>query len=227
MKNGCIGLFYREFLYRQVQCGMTIGIPMDYRHKSESNAEAGFTLLELLIVIVIGTVLTLVALPSYSALTKTYRIRKDVDSIASLANLARMRAASDFARAQVVCSATTSMCSLQIWPYGATSGTAETQQTVVLSAGVSFGIPTGVTAGAGGQSGEAPYQGSRVQTIANSVFFNSRGQPIANDNVGTAVTDYAIYLVGNDGSSMAVGVDASGRPAIYRLNGTTWTIATN
>ncbi|HVZ16582.1 MAG TPA: prepilin-type N-terminal cleavage/methylation domain-containing protein [Terriglobales bacterium] len=200
---------------------------MSYSRKSRGGRTAGFTLLELLIVLVIGTILTIIAIPSYSALTKTYRIRKDADSIASLANMARMRAASDFARAQMSCSSTTSMCTLLVWPYGASSGTTETAQTVVLSAGVSFGIPTGITAGAGGQSAEAPYQGSRVQTIANSIFFNSRGQPIANDSIGTAVTDYAIYLVGSDGSSMAVGVDASGRPIVYRLVGTKWVIATN
>lgn len=200
---------------------------MGYRQKSCGGREAGFTLLELLVVVVIGTILTVLAIPSYSALTATYRIRKDADSIASLANMARMRAASDFARAQLSCSTSTSSCSLLIWPYGASSGTAETQQTVVLSSGVSFGIPSGITAGAGGQSGEVPYQGSRVQTIANSMFFNSRGQPIANNTVGTATTDFAIYLLGKDGASMAVAVDASGRPVVYQLNKTSWAIATN
>src|SRR5581483_11797587 len=156
---------------------------MGNRHRPRVKAQAGFTLLEVLVVLVIASILTVLAIPSYSAYTKTYRIRKDADSIASLANLARMRAASDFARVQVSCSSSTNMCSLLVWPYGASSGTAESAQTVVLSTGVSFGIPTGVTAGAGGQSGETPYQGSRVQTVANSMFFNSRGQPIANDTV--------------------------------------------
>ena len=201
-----------------------------YRSSSSStkkNRQSGFSILELLMVIVIGTVITLVALPSFSSLTSTYRIRKDADSIASLANMARMRAASDFARAQLVCDSTNRTCSLSIWPYGASSGTAETQQMVVLSAGVSFAIPSGITSGAGGQSSEQPYQGSRVQSVSNSVFFNSRGQPIANDSVGTPTTDYAIYLLGKDGSAMAVGVDASGRPMVYRLVGSTWNIATN
>lgn len=196
-------------------------------YKRMSNRQSGFSLVELMIVMLVGTVVTLLALPNFSSLTNTYRIRKDADSIASLANMARMRAASDFARAQVACDTTNRTCSISVWPYGASSGTAEMQQTVVLSAGVSFGIPSGITAGAGGQSGAAPYQGSRVQTISNSVFFNSRGQPIANDTVGTPVTDYAIYLLGKDGSAMAVGVDASGRPMVYRLVGTKWTIATN
>lgn len=200
---------------------------MKFRDRSRERKQAGFTLLELLVVLAIGTILTVLAIPSYSAYTRTYRIRKDADSIASLANLARMRAASDFARAQVSCSSSTNMCSLLLWPYGASSGTAESQQTVVLSTGVSFGIPTGVTAGAGGQSGEAPYQGSRAQTVSNSLFFNSRGQPITNNSVGTPTTDYAIYLLGTDGSSMAVAVDASGRPIVYRLNKTTWAVATN
>ena len=198
---------------------------MGLEHRLNSGRESGFSLLELLVVIIIGTIITVAAIPSYSALTSNYRIRKDADSIASLANLARMRAASDLARVQLSCSSTT--CSLQLWPYGASSGTAETQQTVVLSSGVSFGIASGLSAGAGGQKSEAPYQGSRVQTIASSFFFNSRGQPIANDSVGTAVTDYAIYLLGKDGSSMAVTVDASGRPAVYRLVGTNWLAATN
>ncbi len=188
----------------------------------------GFTLIELLIVLSIGIVLTTIAVPSYSALTRNYRTRNDAHSLASMTNLARMRAASEFSRIQVSCDNTSRSCTLSVWPYGAASASSETsQQTVILSPGVSFGLPSGISLGAGGQSAVAPYQGSRVQSIANSFFFNSRGQPIANDGVGTPVTDYALYLVGPNGTSMAVCVDASGRPLVYNLDGSTWRVVTN
>jgi hypothetical protein len=98
-------------------------------------------------------------------------------------------------------------------------------QTLILSRGISFAIPLRSVSGAGGQSGVVPYQGSPAQSISYAVIFNSRGLPIAND--GTPVSDYALYLAGPNNTTLAVAVDASGRPAVYRLDDTTWKVVTN
>lgn len=185
----------------------------------------GFSLLELLIVLAIIIIITAMVIPLYSGFTTTYRARNNADSLANLANLARMRAASSFSRIQVFCSNTTLTCYLQSQAYGASTWTTDSTQTLVLSSGVSLALPAGISSGAGGQSGAAPYQGSRAQAIPYSMIFNSRGTPIANN--GTPVTDFALYLQGPNNSQVAVAVDGSGRPAVFALNGTSWTVITN
>lgn len=190
--------------------------------------EKGFSLLELVFVVaIIGIIVSFVA-GDVRTFNRTYKVRNDADSLADLITLARMRAASTFARVQVLCSNTTNQCSLQNKPYGATTWAADSnQQTVSLSTGVSFGTPTGISTGVGGQSSVTPYEGSKSQSISYATIFNSRGLPIADNANGTAVSDYALYLVGPDNSAMAISVDASGKASIYNLNGSSWQLLTN
>jgi len=185
---------------------------------------SGFSLLELAVVAGCAIVITAIALPYYSSLTRNYNIRNDADKILAQLNLARMRAAADFARVQFSCSNTTNTCTLSTKQYPGTSGyTTESSQAVLLSEGNSFGTPVGITAGAGGQSGETPYEGSGAQSISYTVVFNSRGLPI-NDSTGSSVSDYAFYLLGPNNICMAVAVDVSGRPSVYSLSGSTWVL---
>lgn len=188
----------------------------------------GFSLLELVITIVAIAIIVAVALPDILHFNQTYRIRNDADRLASLVNLARMRAVGTFARVQVSCNSTTNQCSLQNKPYTATVWTADANtQTVNLSQGVSFGTPSGASAGVGGQSSVAPYQGSKAQSVSYAMIFNSRGLPIVDNTAGTAVSDYALYLVGPNNSAMAISADASGKSAIYTLSGSAWVLVTN
>lgn len=190
--------------------------------------ENGFSLVELLITIVVIAIIIAVAAPNLISFNRTYKIRNDADRLASLVSLARMRSVGTFARVQVSCSSTTSLCNLLSKPYTATVWTADAnQQSVNLSTGVTFGIPSGVTTGVGGQSSVAPYQGSKAQAISYAMIFNSRGLPIVDNTAGTAVSDYALYLVGPNNSAMAVSADASGKSAVYTLQGSSWVLITN
>jgi prepilin-type N-terminal cleavage/methylation domain-containing protein len=188
----------------------------------------GFTVMELIVVVAIIAVTVAIASPQLSSFKRTYWIRNNADSIANLINLARMRAAGTFSRVEVSCSATTNQCTLQTQAYNSSTWSADNnKQTVALAPGVSFGIPSGASAGAGGQSSVAPYQGSKAQSISYTMVFNSRGLPIVANATGTAVTDYAFYLVGPDGISMAVAADGSGKPYVYQFYGSTWQLTTN
>jgi Tfp pilus assembly protein FimT len=179
----------------------------------------------LLVVVAIVTAIIAVATPQLSSFNRAYKIRNDADSIANLINLARMRAAATFSRVEVSCSTTTNQCSLQTQAYKSTTWVADSnQQTVNLSSGVSFGIPSGLTVGAGNQSA-GPYQGSQAQSVSYAMIFNSRGLPIGNN--GTAVTDYAFYLVGPNNVSLAIAVDGAGKAYVYQLSGSTWQPFTN
>jgi prepilin-type N-terminal cleavage/methylation domain-containing protein len=188
----------------------------------------GFSVMELLVVVAIIAVIVAIAAPQLSSFNRAYWIRNNADGIADLVNLARMRAAGTFSRMEVSCSATTNQCSIQTQAYGSSTWSADSnKETVTLAPGVSFGIPSGASVGAGGQSSIAPYQGSKAQSISYAMIFNSRGLAIANNSNGTAVTDYALYLVGPNNISMAIATDGSGKPAVYMLNGSTWQPATN
>lgn len=190
--------------------------------------QQGFSLLELVIVIAVIAIIIAVALPDLSSFNRTYKIRNDADKLVDLINLARMRSVSTFSRVQVSCSSTTNQCTLQSKPYGASTWVADSNtQTVNLSQGVSFGVPGGASVGAGGQSAVAPYQGSQAQSISYAMIFNSRGLPIVDNATGTAVSDYALYLVGPGNSSMAIAADSSGQSSLYTLNGSAWQLATD
>jgi len=194
----------------------------------KKQSQAGFSLFELIITVTITIVLTVMVVPIYSSYTRSYNIKNSADGLVNLISVARMRAAANFSRVEVTCNTTTSQCTLQSKASGASSWSADSNKmTVVLAQGVSFGTPSGVSAGAGGQSSEVPYQGSSAQTISYAVIFNSRGLPIVDNATSTAVSDYALYLLGPNNTAMAVAVDVSGKPTTYTLNGTSWTTATN
>jgi type II secretory pathway pseudopilin PulG len=197
------------------------------RRLSRWSDTSGFSMIELLIVVACAMIVLAIAIPYYSSLTRAYNIKNDADKILAQLNLARMRASADFARAQLSCSNTTNTCMLQTKQYGTSGWTTESSQAVLLSQGVSFGTPPGISLGAGGQSGEAPYEGSAVQSVFYAVVLNSRGLPIVDNSAGSSVSDYAFYLLGPDNICMAVTVDVSGRASIYSLNGSTWQVTTN
>lgn len=188
----------------------------------------GFSLVELLTVIAVIAVVVGVIVPDLSSFKRTYNIRNDADRLVTLVNLARMRSVSTFSRVEVTCSSSTNQCTLQSKAYGASSWVADAnKQTITLSSGVSFGVPASVSLGAGGQSQVAPYQGSKAQSISYSMIFSSRGLPIVDNSTGTAVSDYAFYLLGPNNKSMAISADASGQTSLYNLNGSSWQLATD
>lgn len=166
-------------------------------------------------VVAIIFVMAGVALPKYQRTMRTYRVRNGANGVMGLLTIARMRAASDFARTKVSCDNTTNICTLTTMQTCCTWPTTPNEvQNVVLPQGVTLAIPTGITAGAGNQTTAA--EGRTGQSNPFFIEFNSRGMPI--DNSGGAISDYAFYL--NDaqyGYGAAVAVDFSGKTLVYTL----------
>lgn len=188
--------------------------------------QIGFSIVELLVVLAIVSIMAAFAIPTLSGLQQ-YRVQNDARSISGQITQARMRASAYFARAEILCTTSTRTCVIETEKNGDTAFTTETTSTIVLSAGVSFAIPSGVTVGVGGQSSATPTQGSTSVTPpfgTIAVTFNSRGLPVNRSTTTTSslVTDYAIYLKDTKSQSFAIAVDASGTPSIYRLNGSTY-----
>lgn len=202
----------------------------EVRRKWQMNlmGRRGFSVLELMVVVAIILIMVAVAIPGYLRILQTYRVRSDADSIMGLITVARMRAASDFARTVVQCDTTTNTCTLSAKQFTAGTPswptTASEPQKVVLSQGITFAIPSGVGVGVGGQSG-TPTQGNSGQSNPFKIYFNSRGQPIK-DSDGTAVPDYALYLKDSKYNySAAVAIDISGRTLVYSFSGSNyWTV---
>ena len=190
-----------------------------------SSSQRGFNLIELSVVVTIISVMVATAMPSYNQVTHGYRLRNDADNLMGLITLARMRAASKFARSRVTCDTTTNTCTISSkqpsdssWP-----STANEPQKIVLSQGISFAIPTGTTTGAGGQSGITPAQGTTGQTNPYYVEFSSRGLPI--DDSGNPVNNYAFYLQDQQyGTATAVAMDYSGQAKVYNRTSSAYSV---
>jgi prepilin-type N-terminal cleavage/methylation domain-containing protein len=208
-------------------CQRSNGNPKEKRCCSASG-DLGFSLLESLIVVAIIAVMTAIAIPNGMRVLRTFAIKSDAESIMGLINTARMRAAADFARTEVTCNSTISTCSILVATYKGipnplSSDYVSDKQTPAqlhLSAGVSIAAPSGVSNGVAGQSGSSPVQGGTP--CSSCAYFNSRGFPV--DASGSPFTGYAFYLQDSKyGMTMAVGIDISGKAAVYQLGGNTWT----
>ena len=178
--------------------------------------EGGFSLLEILLVVLLTATILAIAVPGIESALGTYRLRNAVDDIYSQIGMARMRAIGDFAHARLVCSPATNSCQIDLQKEG---GSYEPEGgDVYLPSGVSFGFGS-IANGAGNQSAGAPAQDL-------TIYFNSRGIPI--DSTGANyVSDYVIYLQSTaDQRYYAIGIAADGKPSIYRYGAGSWVMET-
>lgn len=183
-------------------------------------AERGFSMLELMIAITVGLILTGMAIPKVTTLTRSYRSVGDARSLSEEVSLAKMRGPADFTEARVYADLSTNRYRVETWsvPTGGTSKCwvtdGDTQcssnyvspnapPSTLLLTTVTFGYGSIGSAPSGTQSsfGQAPACQTDAQTtaasagtVANSacVVFNSRGIPV--DNTGAPTTNDALYV---------------------------------
>src|SRR5262249_9609993 len=123
------------------------------------HGERGFTMLELLIVIVITLIIAAVAIPGYFTMMRYLRIAGDIRDINGLTAQAKMRAAEDFTHARLRADLAANTFQLEVWdktagcwkpdlngPAGACTAAGAALRNS-LSQGVTFGFG-GVGAGA-------------------------------------------------------------------------------
>ncbi len=186
----------------------------------------GFTMLELVVVLMIVLVIAAAAIPAWMKMNRGYILRNDTDKIANMINASRMRGGATFSRVKVDCSSTdatncsgsSAACTVTLINYQAGSGTTQNkldspQQRVCLSPGISFATPSS-TYGV-----QAQYSSSPV--LSTVLYFNSLGFPIPAS--GSNPPNYAMYLTDTtNGSFMAIGIAANGKPNEFILSGNTW-----
>jgi type II secretory pathway pseudopilin PulG len=198
--------------------------------------QLGFSMIELMLVVTGIIILTAIAIPSVTGLTRSFRIGGDTRQIAAQLNLARLRAAAGYTHARLYVNLSTNTYHLEVWNKASTcwqtyedsnACTQTTSSVVPLAPGDTFGYGSIGT----GPSGVAPAQApacisgvagpSPGSTTSNTacIEFNSRTYPV--DTTNKVVASDAIYIQNAEGYQ-AIAVSVSGQPAQYRYNGSAW-----
>jgi len=188
------------------------------RHAKRNVPMAGFTLMELMVVLTISAVLMAIAIPNVQRITQVLRISGDLRDLNGTVSQAKMNAAADFTHARARANLAANTFQAEIWNKAGNAGagcwqtlgdgvnpcTGAASPVQQLSAGVTFGFdklgtPPANTQAALGQAaacnnGPAGIVGAPAGVIAGTacIEFNSRGIPI--DAAGNPTAQGAFYI---------------------------------
>jgi prepilin-type N-terminal cleavage/methylation domain-containing protein len=194
---------------------------------------SGFTMLEMLIVILILGIIAAFAIPQAYQAVKAYRLHSDAAAVAAELNVARFRAASQYAPDRVHVDPSTNsfylerLCGDNSVPPGSTdpacSGGGATPytsfSTPMIDGGVQY-LSQGdsfTTTNPGGASCPPPAPESLLACGGQTDFyFNTRGMPVQYGGSPLPNGGQAIYLTNpTTGMTDAVVVTMGGRVAVY------------
>ena len=207
--------------------------------RNQGLREQGFTILELLLVVTVGIVLTAMAIPRINSITRGYRSMGDARSLSDLVSLAKMRAAAQFTDARVYADTANNLYRVELWnrasscwmtdgdtACSSTYTSPATPPSMLLSTGVSYGFgslssPPSNTQATLAQAPACQTDAQKVSASAGSaansacIVFNSRGIPV--DNTLTATSNDALYVT--DGRAIyGVTVIATGLIQTWRAD---------
>ena len=189
--------------------------------RGKNRDAAGFTMVELLIVVVISLVAAAMAIPGYTSITRYLRIAGDARDLNGLIAEAKMRAAQDFTHARVRANLDTNTFQLEVWDKTGNGGagcwktegdnvnpcTGAASPVQPLSPRVTFGFAGAVAGLPNPQAVIAQAPACLVGvagpvaggTIANTacIEFNSRGIPVGAGNTPIP-TPSALYVTDTD-----------------------------
>jgi len=181
----------------------------------KQDQQAGFSIVELLVVLAIAGIIAAMALPSAERTLADVRLHNDARAIDSLASLAKMRAAAKFTRVRLYCDLGAETFVLQDWDKTANTWVAEDgAQTLSTNVDFSFDaltVPPRDTQAAL-QQAAACKADDGVTDLGNTacIVFNSRGIPV--NAIGDPDGNGAIYVT--DHSTGVYGVTVSATPLV-------------
>jgi prepilin-type N-terminal cleavage/methylation domain-containing protein len=174
--------------------------------------QAGYSIVELLVVLAIAGVIAAMALPSATRTLADVRLHNDARAIHSLLSLAKMRAASKFTRVRLHCDFGNETFVLESFDKATQTWVSE-ENPQALSTSVDFDFnglsdPPDDTQNAIGQAPLCKADDG-IADIANSgcIVFNSRGTPV--DSNGNPDGNGAFYITDHDTGVYAVTVSAT------------------
>jgi prepilin-type N-terminal cleavage/methylation domain-containing protein len=178
-----------------------------------SQKDRGFSLLELLIVIVILAIVAAFAIPSALNSLRAYKLHSDAAALAAQMNVARFRATSQFTPYRLSISTANGTYTVERLSTSYGSPVAELGPVNIYS-GNAF-----VTANPGGSTYPGTITGG---TAVTNFYFNTRGMPV--DNTGNPIANggAVIYLTNNAGLTDAVAATLGGRIGVYNWDGSAW-----
>jgi len=203
---------------------MTIAIDMGKNNSHIGRIRnQGFSLVEVLMATVIIIVLAAIGIPTLMSMVRGLRTAGDARDLNGAIIQAKMRAASDFARARLYADLSANTFRIEIRPSIATGWTPDCTGTgscdQFLSRGVSFGYGSLTSPPTNTQAtlAQAPACKNDAGTtdIANTacIIFNSRGIPIT--PAASPTPDDALYIT--DGKSVTgVTVSGTGLSRVWR-----------
>ena len=187
------------------------------KRTAQKKQQAGFSTLEMLIVVAMSAIITAIAVPSYLNTASYLRIAGDLRALNGITAQAKMRAAADFTHARAYVNLANNTYHLEMWNKAGSGGngcwqtdgdtanacTAANSPVLNLSQGDTFGfggLATGPTPGQPAPSQAALCHVGGINnpgggaTTANTacIEFNSRGTPV--DNTGAPLATGAFYI---------------------------------
>lgn len=179
---------------------------MRLTESSSFRDQAGFTLIDMLVVVAIIGLVSAIALPSTTSMMSGYKIKGNAQAINNLVGLAKMRAAARFSRARVYADLSARTFRLQVWNK-TTNQWVDDSGVTPLADGVTFGF-TGITQpppNSQAAIGQSPVcTNDAGANIANTacISFNSRGMPVTNvlPPAGAVTGNSGLYIT--DGSAV-------------------------
>jgi len=184
------------------------------RKTVKNKRQAGFSTLEMLIVIAMSIIITAIAIPQYVRTAAYLRAAGDLRSLNGVTAQAKMRAAADFTHARAYVDLGANTYHLEIWNKTGNGGAGcwqtdgDNANACTVAASPVFNLAQGDTFGTGGLTqgptiAQQPTIPAQVAcqstnggngTIANTecIVFNSRGIPI--DANGAPLPTGAVYL---------------------------------
>jgi len=174
-----------------------------------TDRQAGYSLVEILVVVAIFATVSAIAMPMMGKLFGFYKLSGDARSVSNAIAVAKMRAAADFSRVRIYVDLSSNTFKMQVWDktLNSAAGGWRTEGGVTnLSSNVRFVTtfpmatpPTGTQTALGQAPACTADDGSTIGNTA-CVMFNSRGVPV--DSTFAPTSADAVYLT--DSPSTAI-----------------------